>query len=345
MENKKELSLEEKLALRESVRRKLEEIEFNPNRRIKLPKERLEEILFDGTENDKAFGYFGEGLCKLDLSEVSFDGVSLASSRFIDLSNTNIKIDFRKLSPDFYNKDWVRICNIDFTNVDLSNSHFEDRNVCDFYRCSFKNTKISLNTARVYYINKCDLTGLDLSSTILYSMAWKYERRDGKDPDTLECRNNGHALVIRECNLSDTHATIKEGPDNPNELYVIKKFSKEKSRRQIGKLMAKGYLKNCIIEDETIKPIYSRKELLEMEKDSALIKIYDVITDTLALIDEQIKSFENESAADMTESTGSGSFYGCDNVPEVTKTSKGKKLKNTMNLGSFYGCGNVPGEE
>ena len=285
----KTLSKPEKLFLRECVQKKLTEVKFKPDRRIKLPKEKLEEILFDGTENNKAFAYFGEGLCKLDLSEISCDGVSLASSRLVDLSNTNIKIDFRKLSPDFYNKDWVRICNIDFTNVDLSNSHFEERNICDFYRCSFRNTKLSLNTARVYYINKCDLTGVDLSSTTLYSMAWRYNRRDGNMQDSLVSKDNGHILDIRDCNLSDTRAIIKVGPDNPKDPYVINEFSEEKSRRQIGRLMAKGYLKNCIIEDETIKPIYSKKELLEMEKNKTSVKSNEMIEDTLSKIDEQVK--------------------------------------------------------
>ena len=82
-----------------------------------------------------------------------------------------------------------------------------------------------------------------------------------------------------------------------------------------------------------------------MEKNKTSVKSNEMIEDTLSKIDEQIKSFENESATDMKESTGSGSFYGCDNVPEVKKTTKGKKLKNTINPGSFYGCGNVPGEE
>ena len=274
----KTLSKPEKLFFRECVQKKLTEVKFKPDRRIKLPKEKLEEILFDGTENNKTFGYFGEGLCKLDLSEISFDNVSFTSQEAIDLSNTNIKIDFRKLSPDFYNKDWVRICN----------------NICDFYRCSFKNTNLSLNTARVYYINKCDLTGLDLSSTTLYSMAWKYERRDEKNPDTLVCKDNGHILDIRDCNLSDTHAIIKVGPDNPKDPYVINEFSEEKSRRQIGRLMAKGYLKNCIIEDETIKPIYSKKELLEMEKNKTSVKSNEMIEDTLSKIDEQVKLLKLE---------------------------------------------------
>lgn len=288
------LSEPEKLILRECVQKKLTEVKFKPDKRIKLPKEKLEEILFDGTENNKTFGYFGEGLCKLDLSEISFDNVSFTSQEAIDLSNTNIKIDFRKLSPDFYNKDWVRICNIDFTNVDLSNSHLGEKDICDFYRCSFKNTNLSLNTARVYYINKCDLTGLDLSSTTLYSMAWKYERRDEKNPDTLVCKDNGHILDIRDCNLSDTRAIIKVGPDNPKDPYVINEFSEEKSRRQIGRLMAKGYLKNCIIEDETIKPIYSKKELLEMEKNKTSVKSNEMIEDTLSKIDEQVKLLKLE---------------------------------------------------
>ncbi len=344
METKKELSLEEKLALRESVRRKLEKIEFNPNRRIKLPKETLNDLLFNKTKKGIFPGYFGAGLCKLDLSEISFEGVSLWAKDTVDFSNTNIKIDFRKVARSPYQEERIILDHIDFTNVDLSDSHLKDTDKLDARHCSFKNTNLSLTTAKYYPLKKCDLTGLDLSSTTLYSMAWKDDPHVSIE-ESLENYGEKYYLSLSNCNLSNTGATIKVGPNDPTSRYVINNFSEEKSRRQIGKLLAKGYLENCIIEDETIKPIYSRKELLEMEKDSALIKIYDVITNTLALIDEQIKSFEKESSTDMTESRGSGSFYGCDNVPEVKKTSKGKKLKNTINPGSFYGCGNVPGEE
>ena len=306
MEQKK-LSKAEKINLRESVRRKLKEVKFNPNKRIKLPKETLEEILFDKTKNGKYIGYYFEGLCKLDLSEISFDGVSLNSAKTIDFSNTNIRIDFRKIVQN----QRIILSNIDFTNVDLSDSHLEETNICDFNHCSFKNTKLSLTTAEIYNLYKCDLTGLDFGLTTLYSMAWKYDRRDGTLPDSLENTDKEHILHIKDCNLSNTCAIIKVGPDNPSRTYVIKHFSEEKSRKQIGRLIAKGYLKKCVIEEKTIEPVYNEKELLNMQKNAT--KTSDIIVDTLNMIDEQITST--------------------------------KKLKNKMNLGSFYGCGNVPGEE
>ena len=142
-------------------------------------------------------------------------------------------------------------------------------------------------------------------------MAYKQNQSIGNIPDRLCNKDKNHLLSIRDCNLSNTWVIIKVGPDNPSDTFNIKNFSEEKSRRHIGKLMAKGYLKKCIIVDETIKPIYSEKELLNMQKNAT--KTSDIIVDTLNMIDEQIIGT--------------------------------KKLKNKMNLGSFYGCGNVPGEE
>ena len=289
------LSESEKLILRECVQKKLTEVKFKPDKRIKLPKEMLENILFDKTENEKYFGYFGDGLCKLDLSEISFDNVSFSSQGAIDLSNTNIKIDFRTVLLSSYQQhDRIILDNVDFTNVDLSDSHLGEKDICDFSHCSFKNTNLSFNSARIYEFDKCDLTGVDLSSTTLYSMAWRYNRRDGNMQDSLVSKNKEHLLIIRNCNLSNTGAIIKVGPDNPKDPYVINEFSEEKSRRQIGRLMAKGYLKNCIIEDETIKPIYSKKELLEMEKNKTSVKSNEMIEDTLSKIDEQVKFLKLE---------------------------------------------------
>ena len=292
MGNKKKLSKAEKLALREGIRRKLKEIKFNPNRRIKLPKETLEDILFDETKTSKYLGYYFEGLCKLDLSEISFDGVILSAPKMVDLSNTNVKIDFRTVKRSQYQNDRIIINHIDLTNVDLSNSHLVETDICDFSHSSFKNTNLNLTAARIYQFYKCDLSGLDLSSTTLYSMAWKYDYHDGNIPETLKNKDKKHLLSIRDCNLSNTWAIIKATPDNPSDAFVINKFSEEKSRKQVGKLIAKGYLKNCIIADKTIEPIYSEKELLDMKKNDT--KTRDRIADTLDSIDEQITGIKKE---------------------------------------------------
>ena len=85
--------------LRGRIQEKLKDVDFNPDKRISLPKDVLEELLFD-VEYDaegmrrKRIGYRFNGLDKLDLSKISFNDVSFEPPRNINLSNTNIKIDF-----------------------------------------------------------------------------------------------------------------------------------------------------------------------------------------------------------------------------------------------------------
>ena len=88
--------------LRKRISEKLKDVDFNPDKRIILPKEMLEELLFDVDYDAegmrrKKIGYHFNGLDKLDLSKISFNDASFNSQKYeIDLSNTNAKIDFFK---------------------------------------------------------------------------------------------------------------------------------------------------------------------------------------------------------------------------------------------------------
>ena len=150
------LKKDDKDELRKKLDELLDTIEFNPENRIHIPKGKLNTILFDydNKEKCKVLGYKTHNLCKIDLSEISFDNVDLSVDGAKDLSNTNVNIDFSKLhyslAPGYANLYRVAYA-VDFTNVDLSNMNITDHPldseyvVFDFAYCNFKNTNIDLN--------------------------------------------------------------------------------------------------------------------------------------------------------------------------------------------------------
>lgn len=69
--------------------------------RVKFDKNLLEELIFDSRTTSsgtirKQIVWHGDFLRKIDLSEVSFDGVCWVHDEEIDLSDTNVRIDFAK---------------------------------------------------------------------------------------------------------------------------------------------------------------------------------------------------------------------------------------------------------
>ena len=72
----------------------------------------------------KTIGFLFDNICKLDLSNLSFEDVSFNNDSYVDLSNTNAKIEFDK-SYEFKKNNEVIVKNTSFKNVDLSNNNFE----------------------------------------------------------------------------------------------------------------------------------------------------------------------------------------------------------------------------
>ena len=317
--------------LRERISEKLKDVDFNPDKRIILPKEMLEELLFDvdydleGIKR-KRIGYHYDGLDKLDLSKISFNDVSFNSQKHrINLSNTNAKIDF------FKTYEWRKsygnllcIHNIDFSNVDLSNNEFvKTTEVVDKIReplavineCNFSNTKIHLYYFPITFAH-CDLSNNDFSGLYL-------DPKPVEDQPTRIIFENG-PLTMEDCNLANTGIKIGYNYDKLN----------------FNDLIEKGYLDGCIFHGVKIKS----KE--EQAKDAeVLLKKYNTfkskrINKVLDLIDDQLASNGGRVVNHKEECNGVGSIYGCGNVP-APKTKK-KKLDN--NCGSFYGCDNVPEE-
>ena len=144
-------------------------------------REYLESILFDVyTDSEKRtfkrIGFLSNALSKIDLSEISFDGVSFNGEDYpnldegeqVDLSNTNAVIDFSK-SYEYLTRGQVEITSFDFHGTDLSNNNWHDLTQKCFgfiknTNLSGTKTKLTDGGKKVYLkLNHTDLSGNDLS--------------------------------------------------------------------------------------------------------------------------------------------------------------------------------------
>ncbi len=250
---------------RKIVAEKLKDVEFNQDKRIKLSDEELEYLLFDIDKNGKPiFAYPYEGLCKIDLSEVSFINVSFDSSDNIDLSNTNACINFDCALSD--GKEHI-YRNVNFTNVDLSNSYEygERKSLITFDNCTFKNTNLEVTELKPVLFKNCDLSGLDLSDIKLYS--------DGS------YKLVGNDLYLQYCNLSDTKVMVYSG-----NYYKSEDYNEDRALEYLGILLSKRYLDGCYVNNVYVKP----KEVKNKEAESILSEYNkfkrDVLNNTLQTI-------------------------------------------------------------
>ena len=349
---------------RERIEIKFKDIDFMPNHRIELKPEQLDALLFDYDRlGRKVFAFYGEGLCKIDLSTVDFSKVIFEGKKRVNLSNTNVNIDFYDfcMTNGLINKHVIK--NIDFSGVDLS----ESLNRCykihtlEFYDCDLSNTGLQINDRQCLF-KGCNLSGVDLSFTTLKCQSVTNDGHIIMQDNKPIFQMGGYNVWVNNCNLSGTNAEILVMSEvlsttvNYGSHGGLHKTVKVNVNEYFANQMAEGKLDGVTFIGTTITPAKKKEpsELtLETRKKRELKdrRLSALINGTLDDIDKQLPSIGGKNRKDAGEkkkedkTTGSGSFYGCDNVPEVKKTSKGKKLKNTMNPGSFYGCGNVPGEE
>lgn len=259
--------------LRERISEKLKDVDYNPDKRISLPKDILEELLFD-IEYDaegmkrKKIGYHFNGLDKLDLSKISFNDVSFNSQKYeIDLSNTNAKIDFFK-SYEWKKAKLLCINNVNFSNVDLSNNEFVKTKDFEnlgavFVDCNLSNTKIHLYYFPMTFKN-CDLSNNDFSGLYL-------DPKEAEDQPNRILFTNG-PLIVENCNLANTGIKIGYNYDKLN----------------FNDLIEKGYLDGCIFHGVKIK---SKEE--QVKDAEVLLKKYNTfksnrINKVLDTIDNQL---------------------------------------------------------
>ena len=275
---------------RKRIDTKLSDVEFNPDNRIKLPKEELEELLFEIKKDSKGkiykeLAFVGDNLCKLDLSKVNFYEVSYDSAFSINLSNINADIDFSKSYEAMNNKPLV-VTNINFKNTDLSLCDLEHSAVgrattATFKCCDLSNTKLGLSGTIFADFIACNLTNLDLGDLNLSI--------DGCDEyQRLKINDEFDEILFVGCNLSRTNASIKCPSFLAPEVKTALRLSlKRKQLDKCALLEVKG--------EESIRHIVKTKAQ-KIALKNKILKEYAVfeannINETLDMIDAQLSSF------------------------------------------------------
>ena len=267
----RKLSFEEREILRKQIEEELKK--YDGTERVKLPKDLLEQLLFetitiqfeDDLLNEKLSGkkvrakfivWSGSFLSKIDLENISFDNVSwdirsciqndikeecveeikrVTKGNFeIDLSNTNATINFSK---SFYSimgfGTSMDYCN--FENVDLSNNTLT---WAMMGHSNFSNTgiKIVYNTQISKSKDDFVIIGCDMSKTNL-----------------TEC-------IVTDEELSDA---MQNSIFRDSGLKVITGKGKDRPQVYVGQEIKNGHLDGCYVNGVLIEPQEQRKQHAE----------------------------------------------------------------------------------
>lgn len=194
--------------------------------------EELNSILFNDTRFGKELALI-EKLYAMDLSKVSFDDVkwNLPTSKFVDLGNTNVNIDFSK--GKIGNK--KRLCGYGFYNVDLSNSNLNYFNEV--------NETILTNTNIKYD----DIKNIKFTSTYLDDNDINIDMDLVKEKGRIFLKKD-NLKIYSGCNINNTKINIVT-----DDLYLLDKFCKEE--------IIEDALKGCYLNGEVPNPEEIYKKL------------------------------------------------------------------------------------
>ena len=337
------LNREGRIQLRSNIEEQLKEVP--EGQKIHLDKDLLEQLLFetcifqlsgnsfpyelDGKKvSVKHLIWSGSFLSKIDLSEVSFDGVywnvaynaveyfDEASNLYqeygvtmIDLSNTNAKIDFSKAFGSDLDGVEIEMSCCNFSNTNLSNNLID----YDFSaeKCDFSNTGLRVNfksDSDIRFYSSV-LSGLDLSE---YTVDETFFGEEYQQYIAFDCDLSNTGLSVKTTSIPDDVCSKRKKWLELRELYNSDDISKNESQRIniemnqlfqetyeykesldgmefLGQSMAKGYLIGCYVNGKKIMTA-DEKHTIASEK----LQKYEAFKQELfssvdSIIGEQIK--------------------------------------------------------
>ena len=193
------------MIITEEIRKIEDELSKHEGPRLKPNKESLEKLLFyeagiGGNKVKKIF-YRSKFFNKMDLSEISFDGVDPdfyhPDYGMVDFSDTNINLDFTKMKGNV-------LASVIFRNVDLSKSGIEKMKRIE--EVILNNTGIDLtkfdNTLfQNVYLDNNDLSNIEFT---LKKYRDKYYLTDGKNRyNNVSLYNTGAIINIKNHKVED----------------------------------------------------------------------------------------------------------------------------------------------
>jgi len=242
---------------------------------IKLKKKTLEDLMFDKCVDDaghkyKKIAYTSPNLIYIDLSDLSFEDVSLNYDNEIDLRDCNVRIDFSK-TYEFKTKGYVEIRNMNLHGVDLSNNNILDEHGVSILenariiKSSLRDTGLKIVTKNIKCY-KSNLISTDLSELTLspYLALKMFEDTNVRYTNLTidfrldeECfadkivRNNHYVgcHIIRPDGkivgvptigeLTKTKETLKESYDNFEETYISDAVASVNRQMKLAKELTK----------------------------------------------------------------------------------------------------------
>ena len=238
------MGLVKELKNHDVMRRCINGISVDVDRRIKLPKEYEDAILFDyyNDSEGKTYKKFAitNDLCKIDLSEVDIEDINFnhGNKESLDLSYSNLKVDFSK-TYQAKNGRVVEVSNVDFSHIDLSDSKLEVLGKTNtpivFRDCRLAFTALKLSNFDEITFYSCNLNNNDFSNLLGIEL----DGHSFSSGDRLISFNGA-------CDLNNTKLNIKyEGCNFEND----KKYLKER--------LNGGYLNGCFINGKAIWSKYN----------------------------------------------------------------------------------------
>ncbi|MBR2712323.1 MAG: hypothetical protein IKE73_01290 [Bacilli bacterium] len=275
------LNKDGKIELRKRVEAKLNDIEFNPKKRIKFTDpDRLDELLFDYKRDKKGnvykvIGFCSHNLCKLDLSKITCEDLSFNNEdTYVYLDDTNMPIDF-SLTYEYKKDEQLIVRHTSFKNVDLSKNDLEKLSSSDdavIEHCDLSNTKISISGEEYIDFNDCDL-----SNNIFINLDCDSIELD--DDNGLKLVEYFGNIIFKECNMSNTGAKITVD-------IVMDQDVKDRFREYL----KEGYLDGCYLNGKEVLTIEERiSKAIELESKYKKYKA-NRINETLDIIDAQLSS-------------------------------------------------------
>ena len=289
------LSFEEKKDLRKKIEEELKN--YNGQERIPLPKELLEQLLFETItiqfEDDdfhnkklsrkqvraKFIVWSGSFLSKIKLNEISFDNVSWDIRGCIENDITFKEECIEEIKKVTEGNFKVDLSNTNAT-IDFSKSFYSIIGLgASIDNCNFENVNLSNNTLTHAMMGHSNFSNTGLK--IVYNTQTTKAQDDFV---IFDCNMTGTDLS--ECIVTDVELcdTMRNSNFNGTGLKVIMNKGKEIQQVYVGQEIKKGHLDGCYVNGVLIKTEEQRKkqaEELRNNEDTTIDSIMDSVRETI----------------------------------------------------------------
>lgn len=260
------LNADDKKDMRKYIEKRLAVVSLeSTDKRLPFKKDYMEDLIFSIVKNpqtgekEKRIVWSGEFLRKIDLSEISFDGVQWAvKDQNVDLSGTNAVIDFSKAAKSH---DIICVEDVNLNGVDLSGSHTDLINQSTKVDYRNTNAKFNLNVDEIGF-KDCNLDGLDLEGFEVDSDCFDMEAKKSLYGSSF--KNTGIKIILTADQIKKDKEARKENDKKQYDKNLpeeeIQKIRIATRTESIANLIYAGKLNGCYVNETLIMPQEQKDE-------------------------------------------------------------------------------------